>query len=94
MEKFTLYVTYKAKKEMGKTFVNEVVESGLRTEILKEKGCLKYDYYYSSLNEDEVFLLEIWEDETAQKEHIKSANMTKLKEIKDKYIIDTLIERG
>lgn len=93
MGNYILYVTYIAKQGMRESYVNEVVESGLREKILKENGCLGYDYFYSAQKENELLLIERWADHEKQIAHTKHPNMTQLKSIKEKYLLQTDIKK-
>ncbi len=74
-------------------FIEEMLDSGLRQEILEEDGCLQYDYFFSAENRRTGVLLERWRDETALSKHAGGAAMEKLKEIKARYGIETSVER-
>ena len=56
-----LSVNYFAKPGRREEFLRRIVESGILTAIRKEDGCLRYDYYLSCQNEDEILLIEEWE---------------------------------
>lgn len=93
MKKLTIYVRYIAKKGYGEKFLKEVIENSILEKIRKEEGCIRYDYFISLENRDEILLLELWENENFQKEHMKQDHMKNLKLIKDKYILDTRVEK-
>lgn len=93
MQQLLLCVTYTAKHGMRETFVNEIISKGLFDIIHKESGCLGYEYYYSASNDDEVLLVEQWETEELQKQHMRQTHMEDLKSIKECYIIDTHLKK-
>lgn len=88
----TILVTYKAKNGERYNFVNTIAESGILGKIREEKGCISYNYYYSADNEDTVLLIEKWEDIESQKRHMQQPHMEELKDIKEKYILNTKVE--
>ena len=49
-QKLLILVTYHAKPGRGREFLREIEKHGLRETILKEDGCLRYDYYLASDN--------------------------------------------
>lgn len=92
MEKtFMLTVTYQAKAGCAKAFVGELESSGVAAAVRAEDGCIHYDYYYSAKDENVVFLFEEWQSETHQQIHLKQPHMAALRQIKEKYILDTAL---
>lgn len=92
-EQLTLYVRYTAKAGCREAFVREIVETGILTLIRQEAGCLAYDYYFSAQDENVVLLIERWESAEHQRIHMQQPHMTRLREIKDKYIAATKLGR-
>ena len=88
-EQLMLYVRYMAKDGCREAFVRELVEAGILTLIRQEPGCLAYDYYFSAQEENVVLLIEQWETEEHQRVHMQQPHMTRLRELKAKYIDDT-----
>ncbi len=74
-------------------FIEEMLDSGLRQEVLDEDGCLQYDYFFSAEDKTVGVLLERWRDDTALSKHANGTPMAKLKEIKARYDIETRVER-
>ena len=93
MEELILYVKYQAKPGCRETFVRQIVEKGILTAIRQEPGCLAYDYYFSAQDENVVLLIERWESAEHQRIHMQQPHMTRLREIKDKYIAVTKLGR-
>ena len=60
-QKLLILVTYHAKPGRGREFLREIEKHGLRETILKEDGCLRYDYYLASDTDDTVLLVEQWQ---------------------------------
>ena len=92
-EQLTLYVRYTAKDGCREAFVREIVETGILTLIRQEAGCLAYDYYFSAQDENVVLLIERWESAEHQRIHMQQPHMTRLREIRDKYIAATKLGR-
>ena len=89
MEELKLYVVYHAKPGGREMFVRTLVEQGVLTAIRNEPGCLAYDYYFSAQDENELLLIERWESAAHQRVHMQQPHMTRLRELKAKYIDDT-----
>lgn len=93
MNTLNILVTYIAfDSEAAKSFVLELENSGAATKVRAEEGCIKYDYYFSAQNPEEVLLVEEWESAEHQKVHMTQPHMADVMAIKDKYIKDTQVK--
>ena len=86
-------VTYKCKPGMREEFLRTITTEGIDQSSRAEAGNIKYDYYIPTGDDDELFLLEKWRDAEALAEHGSQPHLTRLKEIKADYVIDTIIEK-
>jgi len=86
---YMLTVTYRAKEGCARAFVEELESSGVAALVRGENGCIRYDYYFSAKDENTVLLFEEWESQTHQQIHITQPHIQTLKQIKEKYILDT-----
>jgi quinol monooxygenase YgiN len=66
-------------------------EEGILEAIREENGCIKYDYYLSEKNPDELLLVEQWESKEHQQIHILQPHMDKMREFKNDYITSTVL---
>lgn len=87
-----LLVIYKLKENCTDSFIKEIYEAGLPETIRGESGCMGYDYFVPTEKEDTVVLIEKWENKEAQTLHLEQPHMKHLREIKDKYAVDTIIK--
>ena len=87
-----LSVNYFAKPGRREEFLRRV-EEGILTAIRREEGCLRYDYYLSCQNEDEILLLEAWDTDEHQRIHMEQEHMKRLRAIKDECIAETKLNR-
>lgn len=87
-----LLVIYKLKENCTDTFIKEIYEADLPETIRRESGCLGYDYFVSAEKGNTVVMLEKWETKEAQTLHLGQSHMKRLREIKDKYAVDTIIK--
>ena len=92
-EKILLLVTYEVKPGERENLVNAVTEAGILEKIRKEDGCIGYQYYFDSADANRILLVEKWESETKQQEHLKTAHMKAFKEIKEQYVLNTTVEK-
>lgn len=88
-----IMVNYFAKSGRREEFLRRVVESGILTAIRGEDGCLRYDYYLSCQNEDEILLIEEWESAEHQRVHMEQAHMKRLMDIKNDCIAETRVQK-
>lgn len=86
---YTIYVKFTCLPEKREAFTQRVREEGIYDAILEEDGCLRYDYYYSEKDANELLLIEAWETKEHQQIHITQPHMDKLRSLKDEYIADT-----
>ena len=89
-----LLVKYTAKPGGGEKFVREITASGILNTVRAEDGCESYDYYFSAENPDTVLLVEKWVSPEQQEAHLQSAHMAELMRIKEKYILNTAVEKA
>lgn len=88
-----LSVNYFAKPGRREEFLRRIVEDGILAAIRAEVGCLRYDYYLSCQNEDEILLLEEWDTAEHQRTHMEQEHMKRLRVIKDDCIADTQLHK-
>lgn len=85
-------VTYTMKPGKRAEFLSEIAASGAQEAIRNEAGCIQYDYFRSVENPDQLFLLEKWADREAQAVHMNQPHMAQVKDIKERYTLDTALE--
>ncbi len=88
---YTIYVKFECLPEKREAFIKKVKETGVLDAILKEDGCIKYDYYLSEKNPNELLLIEQWESKQHQQIHIEQPHMAQLRKFKGDYITKTIL---
>ena len=88
---YTIYVQFKCYPEKREAFVEFMKQEGILAAIRAEDGCLRYDYYFSDSDRDELLLIEVWESKHHQQVHIGQSHMDRMREVKDDYIKDTVL---
>lgn len=86
---YTIYVIFKSFDGKREAFIEKVKAEGIVDEIRAENGCLRYDYYFSEKDPNEILLIEAWESKEHQQIHIDQPHMARLREIKGDYIVST-----
>ena len=93
MENIILHVSYRCKDGMAEDFVRAIKDSGVQALVRAEDGCMQYDYHLSLEANDTVVLLEKWRDGEALTAHMQQPHMETLRELKSRFVQDTVIER-
>lgn len=93
MENIILHVYYRCKSGAAEEFVRAIKESGAQDQVRAEDGCIQYDYHLSLEERDTVVLLEKWRDSDALAAHMQQSHMATIKELKERYALDTVLER-
>ena len=88
---YTIYVRFDCFEGKREAFVERVKSEGILEDIRGEDGCLRYDYYFSESDKNELLLIEAWESKHHQEIHIKQPHMGKLRSFKDEYISATVL---
>lgn len=88
-----LHVTFRTHPGKAEEFVRSVLSEGIAKDSEAEAGNEYYDFYYSAENENEVMLLEKWESQDALDLHCKQAHYKRIGELKDRYVVETSIEK-
>ena len=83
---YTIYVVFECLPGKREAFVEKVKAEGIVDEVRKEKGCVRYDYYFSEKDPNELLLVEAWETKEDQQIHIEQPHMARLRELKPEYI--------
>ena len=88
---YTIYVKFECLDNKRDAFIKKVKQTGILDAIRHEDGCIKYDYYLSEKDANELLLIEQWESKEHQQIHISQPHMAKLREFKDNYISNTVL---
>ena len=83
---YTIYVQFQCRAGKREAFVEAVKREGVLASIRAEDGCLKYDYYFSDADANELLLVEAWESKRHQQIHMEQPHMARLREINAEHI--------
>lgn len=83
---YRIYVVFKCLPGKREDFVKRVKEEEILSSIRAEDGCLRYDYYFSDSDDNELLLVEAWESKQHQQVHINQPHMQRLHSFNDSYI--------
>ena len=88
---YTIYVKFDCLPQKREAFIEKVKQTGILDAIRAEDGCIRYDYYLSEKDPNELLLIEQWESKRHQQIHIEQPHMAKLREMKNDYITNTTL---
>lgn len=88
---YTIYVKFDCLPNKREAFIEKVKTKGVLDAIRAEDGCIKYDYYLSEKNPNELLLIEQWETKDHQQVHLEQPHMVTLRSFKNDYIINTVL---
>ena len=88
---YTIYVKFTCLPQKREAFIRKVKETGILDAIRAEDGCVKYDYYLSEQDANELLLIEQWGTKQHQQIHIAQPHMAQLREFKGDYITNTVL---
>ena len=88
---YTIYVKFDCLPQKRDAFIKKVKETGVIEAIRAEDGCIRYDYYLSEKDPNELLLIEQWESKEHQQIHIKQPHMDTLRSFKSEYITNTFL---
>ena len=88
---YTIYVVFNCHEGTREDFIKRVHEEGIVDAIRAEDGCIRYDYYFSEKDPNELLLIEAWESKQHQQIHIEQPHMDALRSFKNDYIATTTL---
>lgn len=89
----TINIYYTGENGSAKKFVEEMISSGIVDRIRKEKGNLRYEYFFQVDEPETVLLIDKWIDEEALDIHHKSLMMKEIAQLREKYQLKMRVEK-
>ncbi len=86
---YTIYVKFDCLEGKREAFIQKVKQTGILEAVRAEDGCIRYDYYLSEKDPNELLLIEQWESKNHQQIHIEQPHMAELRSFKNDYITNT-----
>lgn len=88
---YTIYVIFNTFDGKREEYIQRLHDEGIVSAVRGEDGCIRYDYYFSEKDKNEIMLIEAWETKEHQQKHIEQSHMARLREIKGDYVISTTL---
>lgn len=89
----TVNIYYTGKNGSARKFAEEMISSGTVGAIRKEKGNIRYDYFYPVDDPETVLLIDSWENQEAIDNHHKTPMMNTIFRLREKYDLHMKVER-
>jgi quinol monooxygenase YgiN len=89
----TINIYYTGENGSARKFAEEMISSGLVSEIRAEEGNIRYDYFYPMNDAETVLLIDGWENQKAIDIHHASPMMEKITRLREKYNLSMKVER-
>ncbi len=74
-------------------FAEEMVSSGVVSDIRAEDGNIRYEYFFPMDDKETVLLIDSWKDQHSIDVHHASSMMGKITELREKYDLHMKVER-
>ncbi len=89
----TVNIYYRGAGGSAKRFAEEMVSSGVVSDIRREEGNLRYEYFFPMDDKETVLLIDSWKDQRSIDIHHGSPMMARITELREKYDLHMKVER-
>lgn len=89
----TINIYYSGKGGNARKFAEEMVLTGVVSDIRAEEGNIRYEYYFPMDDKETVLLVDSWKDQRSLDVHHDSPMMEKIAELREKYDLHMRVER-
>ena len=89
----TVNLYYTGKQGSARAFAEEMVRSGVVSDIRAEEGNLRYEFFFPMDDPETVLLIDQWRDQAAIDAHHASPMMGRIAALREKYDLHMRAER-
>lgn len=89
----TVNIYYSGVNGNAVKFAQEMVSSGVVSDIRAEDGNIRYEYFFPMDDKETVLLIDSWKDQHSIDVHHASPMMKKITELREKYDLHMKVER-
>lgn len=89
----TVNIYYTGENGSARKYAEEMISSGTVEAIRKEKGNIRYDYFYPVDDAETVLLIDSWENQKAIDDHHGTSMMDTIFRLREKYNLHMKVER-
>jgi quinol monooxygenase YgiN len=89
----TINIYYTGENGSARKFAEEMISSGVVSEIRAEDGNIRYDYFFPMNDAETVLLIDSWKNQKAIDIHHASSMMEQITRLREKYNLSMKVER-
>ena len=89
----TVNIYYSGVDGNARKFAEEMVSSGVVSDIRSEDGNIRYEYFFQKDDRETVLLIDSWKDQHSLNVHHASPMMAKIIGLREKYGLHMKVER-
>jgi quinol monooxygenase YgiN len=89
----TINIYYTGENGSARKFAEEMISSGVVSEIRAEDGNIRYDYFCPMNDAETVLLIDSWKNQKAIDIHHASSMMEQITRLREKYNLSMKVER-
>ena len=89
----TVNIYYSGVNGNAVKFAEEMVSSGIVSDIRAEDGNIRYEYFFPMNDKETVLLIGSWKDQHSLDIHYASPMMAKITKLREKYGLHMRVER-
>ncbi len=89
----TVNIYYSGVDGNARKFAEEMVSSGVVSDIRSEDGNIRYEYFFQKDDRETVLLIDSWKDQHSLDVHHASPMMAKIIGLREKYGLHMKVER-
>lgn len=88
---YKIYVIFDCIKGRREEYISKIKAEGILDAIRAEDGCIRYEYYLSDEDKNQILLIEEWESKQHQQIHLEQEHMVRLRSFKDDFVLQTVL---
>lgn len=88
---YKIYVIFNCVPGKREDYIKKIKAEGILDAILAEDGCIKYEYYFSEKDQNQILLIEEWESKQHQQVHLEQEHMVRLRSFKNDFVLETVL---
>ena len=88
-----IHVRYKVKPGMRNAYIDAIKKAKISGRTMEEPGNFGYEFFIPMEKEDELFLVECWENEEVLVPHKEQEHYKELQNLKAEFVLNTEIKR-
>lgn len=88
---YKIYVIFNCYDGKREEYIKKIKAEGILDAIRAENGCIKYEYFFSEDDKNQILLIEQWKSKQHQQMHLEQEHMARLRSFKNDYVANTTL---